>query len=216
MVAEMPGIDSLVSTILNLLPYLVVGYLAFEIYLRSDELTNRLSDIKTGARGLLFVPVSIAVLGITAYLGYTVSQMFQPLQWGWLGYNFLLAPVQDTAVSNGSAAGAANAGGLVSNVGGIAFNVIFFALIIFVLVLFGHDEERLFRDSWTHTGLWAVLHLIMGIPIWALIPIGSVGIVYKLVHDYRSLEEAYVVHLFTNLCLIAVLAATIFSTGGAG
>jgi len=87
--------------------------------------------------------------------------------------------------------------------------VIFVPIILLALVLFNFYEEAFYRDSLRDVAIWAALHLVMGIPIFAVIPIFVVGLVYKEIRDRKGLRTAYVAHLGTNLLLIGFVVLAI-------
>ena len=125
-----------------------------------------------------------------------ISQYAHFLQWGWLGINIVAAPL--TAVA-----------GAGSGSGSLVLLAVVIALLVPALVLFNYIEEREYRDSWREVGVWAVSHLIMGIPLFAVFPIFATGIVYKIVHDRQGLETAYVAHLTTNCALLAIILVSV-------
>jgi hypothetical protein len=86
---------------------------------------------------------------------------------------------------------------------------IFVPIILLALLIFNFYEEAFYRDSLQDVVVWAALHLVMGIPIFAVIPIFTVGLVYKGIRDRNGLRTAYVAHLGTNLLLIGVVVAAI-------
>lgn len=86
---------------------------------------------------------------------------------------------------------------------------IFVPIILLALLIFNFYEEAFYRDSLKDVVVWAALHLIMGIPIFAVIPIFTVGLIYKGIRDRKGLRTAYVAHLGTNLLLIGVVVAAI-------
>jgi hypothetical protein len=86
---------------------------------------------------------------------------------------------------------------------------LFVALLLPVFILFNYNEEHEYRDSWRAVGIWAVSHLIMGIPLYAVFPIFAVGAVLKLIHDYRGLERAYVTHLTVNCIVLSIIVVVV-------
>ncbi|OYR56652.1 hypothetical protein DJ70_08020 [Halorubrum halodurans] len=74
-------------------------------------------------------------------------------------------------------------------------------------IVMNYEEEEWGRDSWGHVAVWAVTHLVMGIPVFAVAAIFSVGVVYKQIHDRYGFDEAYAAHVATNTSLVIGLAA---------
>lgn len=184
------------------------------VVLNIREIPHRLRTLRQGVRGVVWIPVALVALTIGAYIGYTLSRMFPVLQWGWLGANIVFGPVTDQ--SGNIAPG--------DGIFGVLLIGLLMITIIPALLLFNWGEEsRMYRKNWKRVGIWAVVHLIMGIPIWAIIPIFSVGVVYKIVWDryYNPVRYdldpgemitsedmravPYVAHFGTNFVLISVV-----------
>jgi hypothetical protein len=86
----------------------------------------------------------------------------------------------------------------------------FFVLgLVVMCLIYNYTEEKVCRSSLLAVVLWALSHLIMGIPIWAVIPIFSVGLVYKAIYDRWGLDHAYCAHFFTNMTLVGVIVVSI-------
>jgi hypothetical protein len=166
------------------------------VVLQARKLPARIRSARQGIRGVIYVPLTLVVLIPTALLAYVVSRSLQFLQWGWLGINIVAAPLMAVA-------------GTGNESGSLVLLAIVIALLVPALVLFNYIEEREYRDSWRGVGIWAVSHLIMGIPLFAVFPIFATGIVYKVVYDRRGLETAYVAHLTTNCVLLAIVLVSV-------
>jgi membrane protease YdiL (CAAX protease family) len=161
------------------------------------KLPDHIRSLKDGKKALWYLPVSYAVLLIMLGVASDLANMFPILQWGWLGTNIAVAPLIDMA-------GLTTEGGGLSTIAMIG--VVFFgAALIYLCITANFIEEYLFRGSWTLVVIWALLHLLMGIPIYAVIPIFSVGIVYKYVYDKYTVDHSYCLHFFTNAGLIALV-----------
>jgi len=168
------------------------------MYLLEAKLVpSRIAALRRGIKGLWLVPIAFAILMAMMVVAIFLSDAIPILKWGWLGTNIAAAPIADIA-------GTAAAGGEVTPLmylGVIAFA----AALAFICLLANYIEEEQFRGSWKSVGIWACLHLIMGIPIFAVIPIFSVGILYKVIYDRWSLDHSYCTHFFTNMTLVAFI-----------
>jgi hypothetical protein len=176
------------------------------VYLHRKRLPNRLVALRRGWRQLTaqhwwavgYVPLSLLVLFTAAAGAYVLARLLPLLQWGWLGANIiaaLLTPPEGTASTPGIDWAALFPLGLIP-------------IIIAAMLLFNYEEERSYRGSYRAVGIWAVLHLLMGIPLFAVLPIFAVGLVYKRIHDRHGLDAAYLVHFTTNTVLIGILVAS--------
>jgi hypothetical protein len=161
------------------------------VALQARELPARARSIRRGLRGVLYTPLALIVLIPTALVAFMVSRSLRFLQWGWLGVNIVAAPL--TAVAGGTGNGS------------LVLLAVIIVLLVPALILFNYVEEREYRDSWRKVGVWALSHLIMGIPLFAVFPIFATGIIYKVVHDRQGLETAYVAHLTTNCVLLTIV-----------
>lgn len=185
---------------------------------------NRIHDLRLGVKGFLFVPLTFGTLIITAVIGRRMAEVVPVLQWGWLGYNIVAAPLVGGTGSSGGVTGVSVFP--YSALNGIV-TVLFIAIIVIALLIFNYDEELIYRDSYRSVAKWAALHLLMGIPIWAVIPIFSTGLVYKYIYDRYSEKEyisswsyvinkepgvrhAYAAHFGTNAIIVSLLATAIF------
>jgi hypothetical protein len=144
-----------------------------------------------------------------------LAELFPLLTWGWLGENIVFSPFVDLISASSGGQHTASSGALrsskgtspgIGNILGPALVVaLFVPLIVVVLLTFNYFEEATYRESHKHVVVWAVSHLIMGIPIFALLPIFSVGVVYKQIYDRYGLQVAYVAHVGTNLVLLTII-----------
>lgn len=173
------------------------------VYLNRAYLPGRITALARGwrrltARGrwrVAYVPLSLVVLFAAAAGALALAELVPLLQWGWLGANIVAAPLTPPADT--------------ASTPGIDWEALLpLALVPVVLaamLLFNYEEERQYRDSYRSVGVWAVLHLVMGIPLFAVIPIFTVGLLYKRIYDRHGLDAAYAVHFATNSVLITVL-----------
>lgn len=184
------------------------------------EVPERVRDLRAGIWGLLFVPVTLVLLLLAAVGAWWLAQQFPLLQWGWLGENIIAAPISDLLPASESAGGAGGGGGAAGPTGNPSTGVgqalgpaltlaIFVPIMVLALLIFNYREEAFYRDSLREVVIWAVLHLVMGIPLFAVIPIFVVGLAYKAIYDWRGLQTVYVTHFATNMVLIGTIVLTI-------
>jgi len=165
------------------------------------KIPERIQDLKRGKKAVLYLFLIIPVYLVIGMGAVELSKYVPILKWGWLGHNIIFGPL---SITNS---------GYISPLGMI------FALSICVFVMFAclicnYDEEEFFRKKWIHVPLWAALHLVMGIPIWAVIPILSVGLIYKYIYDKHSLCHAYAAHFATNMVIIVAIILLMFYSMG--
>lgn len=180
------------------------------------EVPARLRDLRAGLRGFVYVPVVLTVLLLAAGGAWVLAQWVPLLQWGWLGSNVIAAPLTDLvprpegapvrSPGGGDGGGSGFLTGLLGPLGTLA---VFVPFILLAFVVFNYYEEAFYRDSLRDVAVWAVLHLVMGIPIFAVVPIFAAGLCFKAIHDRRGLRAAYAAHLGMNVTLLSLLVATI-------
>lgn len=168
------------------------------IYIERDSFIDRISDISNNYKYIIYSPIAFSILIVTLIFAFWLSNQIPILKWGWLGSNIVASP------AGNSVEAMANSGQSFPIFSIIKFTA-FITILVIAIVIFNYLEEEEFRDSYKEVGLWAALHLIMGIPIFAVIPIFSVGIFYKIIYDKKGLKAAYVVHLSTNMILVTLL-----------
>ena len=173
------------------------------------QVPARLRDLRAGIRGIVYVPVVLTVLFTVAAAALVLAEYVPPLQWGWLGTNIVVAPLADLAPAPEGAPRGAGGGSGSTFLGPTLTLTLFVPFILLAFLVFNWYEEAYYRGSLRDVGIWAVLHLVMGIPIFAVLPIFAAGLVYKKIYDRRGLRAAYTAHLGTNVALLSVLVLTI-------
>lgn len=156
---------------------------------------ERFKDAWEGIAGLKYVPISLTVLFSTAFPFYFLAEVLPFLQWGLWGFNIATLMVME---SEGT------------NVLFVILSILFLGLLM--LVFNYYEEDTWSRENNWNVLIWALLHLVMGIPIWAVFPIMATGFVYRQVFLKKSQEEAYVSHLFTNVSLLVVIMILMLMT----
>jgi hypothetical protein len=165
---------------------------------------ERLHSIRRGLKALIFLPVVWTVAIVSIVSSVYLSNVFPILKWGWLGYNLITVPISESVAER-----TADPTIVLSPTSSILFLVIFF-IIIYACLMYNYYEEEMFRDSLLSVVIWALIHTLMGIPIYAVIPIFFMGLIYKYVYDRYSIDHSYCLHFFTNCSLILVLMVAFF------
>lgn len=181
----------------SLIEWLFYGLILLEVVTYKDW-KQRINDIIEGKKALLLLPVALTILLVVNALAIQLADTYPILHWGWLGYNVVFGPsTPSTSVEPAST---------------VTVTILSSLYLLFVLgivglasTIFNYYEEKVFRKRWWLVPTWALLHLIMGIPIYAVIPIFSTGILYKIIYDKYSLQHAYTLHLGTNLSLLCFI-----------
>ena len=179
---------------------LLILTLVFELRYTMD----RLRSLKAGLRALIYFPVVWIVLIISLVSAVYVSEVFPILKWGWLGYNIVTAPVSEVVSDKITDP---------SMTIGFENTILFigiFIIIIYACLLCNYYEEAMYRDSLLSVVIWALLHLIMGISLFMVIPLFFIGIIYKYIYDKYSVDHSYCLHFFTNMSLIGIMAIIFF------
>ncbi|MFB6142794.1 MAG: hypothetical protein ABEJ30_05565 [Halorientalis sp.] len=181
---------------------------ALPVVVTARETPQRLRDVRAGLRGVVYVPVLLVVLLVVAALAWELARLVPLLRWGWLGANVVVAPLAGLlpAAEGGAGGGTVGATPLLGPAVTLA---VFVPFVLLAFVLFNWYEEAYYRGSLRDVAVWAALHLVMGIPLFAVLPIFATGLVYKLIRDRRGLRTAYVAHLGTNTTLLALLVVGI-------
>jgi hypothetical protein len=156
----------------------------------------------------------------TGYVAWILSKFNPVLRWGWSDGNVIFSPLVDGPLSPDSQTASsapstsAPASGQPSGGGTIPPEVIAFlgvglTIMIVAMVIFVYHEERVFRDSHTHIVVWAFMHMLMGIQLFAVFPLYLAGLLLKEIHDRKGLETAYVAHLGFNCSLVAFVTVSV-------
>ena len=177
------------------------------LYVTRDTIMPHLALLRMGIRGIIYTPLSFLTLMVGMVLALTVAEMVPILQWGWLGANMVLAPAtiitEEVTSTSDPAVMATSPVYIVSMLAVLV-------IAILVMITCNYWEESRFRKRYRDVIIWALLHILMGIPLYAVIPIFMSGNVYKYVYDKRGVCEAYCAHFFTNMTLVAILTLALF------
>lgn len=175
------------------------------------HIPDRIQSLRNGIYGILAAPFVLILLFVTMAAALQLAEIIPLLKWGWLGENIVVAPLTPDAATDPSAGTGTGNSGSTGEGSGLSTLLPFVLLpiIIVAMLIFNYDEEDLYRDSYKHVALWAALHLLMGIPIYAIIPIFCAGLVYKQIHDKYGLDTAYATHFATNALILSILLIAI-------
>lgn len=187
-------------------------FILVQILRHVREVGDRVHDLKDGLYGAVYLPILWLVMIPSLVVAFLLSRQITLLQWGWLGYNVILYPL--VGEGSGGGAGGGTTSGAASSLSVeplIALAILPVFLAIFLL--FNYYEEKYYRDTWKAVGIWAVMHLIMGIPLFSIIPLFALGAVLKLIYDRHGLNVAYTAHVSYNVSLILffLIFATVLS-----
>jgi hypothetical protein len=166
--------------------WIFYGMVVGSIFIAIPEIPQRVKSFRRGAKGIKYTPLTLLVLLGSAIGAFLLAEALPILKWSWLGYNIIFGPPGGEE--------------------GIGIET----AVILIIVLLGcfllnYWEEKNFRESYPLVALWALLHLIMGISLWAVIPIFCSGLFFKHIYDKYSVDHAYVAHFTTNASLIICL-----------
>ena len=171
--------------------YLIIIYIATvgPSLLLAKETKTRLSNLKTGVKALIFLPLSVGAL-----ISYTIFAMdflskIPVLSFAWLGYNIAIGPFGGRGM----------------------FGILpFLPLLIYMLIHVNYFEEFYFRKTAKHVVIWALLHVIMGVAVHVLFILLSLGFLYKYIFKKYSVNHAYTLHFTTNLILVGISVSSYF------
>lgn len=180
-----------------MIEWIFYGIILLEI-VTYKEWKQRIKDLSKGKKILLLLPLSLFILLVLNALAIQLANTYPILHWGWLGYNVVFGPSTPSSSVEPTST---------ITITILSSLYLFFVLGIVALAstVFNYYEEKVFRKKWWLVPVWALLHLIMGIPIYAVIPIFSTGILYKIIYDKYSLQHAYTLHWGTNISLLSFI-----------
>jgi hypothetical protein len=171
--------------------YLVILYAVTVVptLLFVKETKRRLSDIRRGARSLVWLPLTIG--GLLAYVVFAMDLLSNVpvLSWSWLGYNIALGPSADQ---------------------GLLGVLPFVPMLVFMLIHVNYFEEFYFRKNALLTVAWAFLHVAMGVPVHVALALLPLGFLYKYIYKKRGINHAYSLHFATNMAVLAVSIGSYF------
>jgi membrane protease YdiL (CAAX protease family) len=157
--------------------------------LLAKETKTRLSNLKSGYKALIFLPLTVSVLVIYVIFAMEFLSNIPILNLSWLGYNIVIGPYADQGV----------------------FGILpFIPLLIYMLIHVNYFEEFYFRKNVKRVVIWALLHIVMGVAVYVVIVLLPLGFFYRYIIDKYSINHAYTLHFATNLVLIGISVSSYF------
>jgi membrane protease YdiL (CAAX protease family) len=157
--------------------------------LLAKETKTRLSNLKSGYKALIFLPLTVSVLVIYVIFAIEFLSNIPILNLSWLGYNIIIGPFADQGV----------------------FGILpFIPLLIYMLIHVNYFEEFYFRKNVKRVVIWALLHIVMGVAVYVVIVLLPLGFFYRYILDKYSINHAYTLHFATNLVLIGISVSSYF------
>jgi membrane protease YdiL (CAAX protease family) len=157
--------------------------------LLAKETKTRLSNLKSGYKALIFLPLTVSVLVSYVIFAMKFLSDIPILNLSWLGYNIVIGPYADQGV----------------------FGILpFIPLLIYMLIHVNYFEEFYFRKNVKRVVIWALLHIVMGVAVYVVIVLLPLGFFYRYILDKYSINHAYTLHFATNLVLIGISVSSYF------
>ena len=157
--------------------------------LLAKETKTRLSNLKSGYKALIFLPLTVSTLVIYVIFAMEFLSNIPILNLSWLGYNIVIGPFGDQGV----------------------FGILpFIPLLIYMLIHVNYFEEFYFRKNVKRVVIWALLHIVMGVAVYVVIVLLPLGFFYRYVLDKYSINHAYTLHFATNLVLVGISVSSYF------
>jgi membrane protease YdiL (CAAX protease family) len=157
--------------------------------LLAKETKTRLSNLKSGYKALIFLPLTVSTLVIYVIFAMEFLSNIPILNLSWLGYNIVIGPFADQGV----------------------FGILpFIPLLIYMLIHVNYFEEFYFRKNVKRVVIWALLHIVMGVAVYVVIVLLPLGFFYRYVLDKYSINHAYTLHFATNLVLVGISVSSYF------
>ena len=157
--------------------------------LLAKETKTRLSNLKSGYKALIFLPLTVSVLVIYVFFATEFLSNIPILNLSWLGYNIVIGPFADQGV----------------------FGILpFIPLLIYMLIHVNYFEEFYFRKNVKRVVVWALLHIVMGVAVYVVIVLLPLGFFYRYILNKYSINHAYALHFATNLVLIGISVSSYF------
>lgn len=157
--------------------------------LLAKETKTRLSNLKSGYKALIFLPLTVSTLVIYVIFAMEFLSNIPILNLSWLGYNIVIGPYADQGV----------------------FGILpFIPLLIYMLIHVNYFEEFYFRKNVKRVVIWALLHIVMGVAVYVVIVLLPLGFFYRYIVDKYSINHAYTLHFATNVVLVGISVSSYF------
>jgi membrane protease YdiL (CAAX protease family) len=171
--------------------YLIAIYITIvgPSLLLARETKTRLSNLKSGYKALIFLPLTVSLLISYVFFVMDFLSKIPILNWSWLGYNIAIGPFADQGI----------------------FGILpFIPLLIYMLIHVNYFEEFYFRKNVKRVVIWALLHIVMGVAVYVVIVLFPLGLFYRYIFDKYSINHAYTLHFVTNLLIIGISVSSYF------
>lgn len=157
--------------------------------LLAGDTKTRFSNLKMGAKGLIYLPLTVLPLVIYVIFAIDFLSSVPILNVSWLGYNIAIGPFGDQGL----------------------FGILpFLPLLIYMLLHVNYFEELYFRKDVKRVVIWAILHIAMGVAVYGALALLPLGFFYKFIRDKYNVNYAYTLHFATNLVLIGISISSYF------
>ena len=151
--------------------------------LLAGDTKTRLSNLKMGAKGLIYLPLTVLLLVMFVIFAMNFLSSVPILNMSWLGYNIAIGPFGDQGL----------------------FGVLpFLPLLVYMLLHVNYFEEFYFRKDVKRVIIWALLHIVMGVAVYVALALLPIGFFYKFIRDRYDINHAYTLHFATNIVLIVI------------
>jgi len=151
--------------------------------LLAGDTKTRLSNLKMGAKGLIYLPLTVLLLVMFVIFAMNFLSSVPILNMSWLGYNIAIGPFGDQGL----------------------FGVLpFLPLLVYMLLHVNYFEEFYFRKDVKRVIIWALLHIVMGVAVYIALALLPIGFFYKFIRDRYDINHAYTLHFATNIVLIVI------------
>jgi membrane protease YdiL (CAAX protease family) len=154
---------------------------------------RRILDLKAGIKGLIFLPVTVALLLIFVFFILEFLNQFYMFNISWLGYNIAVGPYADQ---------------------GFTGIIPFLPFLVYTFIHVNYFEEYYFRTNKKRVVIWSFLHMVMGVSVSVAIMLLPLGFFYKYIHDKYGIDYAYVLHFFTNITILSISAISFIVMSG--
>ncbi len=144
---------------------------------------RRIINLKTGIKGIVFLPVTVGSLMLFVFFILKFLEQFPFFNLSWLGYNIAVGPFADQ---------------------GFTGILPFLPFLIYTFVHVNYFEEYYFRTSLKRVIVWAFLHMVMGVTVSVVIMLLPLGFFYKYIHDRYGVDYAYALHFSTNMAILLI------------
>jgi membrane protease YdiL (CAAX protease family) len=155
----------------------------------AKETKTRLLNLKSGIKGLFFLPLTVGMLMTYVIFGKDYLSQIPILNLSWLGYNIALGPFGNQGL----------------------FGILpFIPMLIYMLIHVNYFEEFYFRKNVKRVIIWALMHVAMGVPVYVALALLPLGFLYRRIFNKYGINHAYALHLATNLVLIGLSISSYF------